>query len=244
MYDPQQLLGQIDANAAWILGGFAIAMVCQTVWLVECIRLARRQRVYTMPLFCTFFWFAHDTGCVARFHEWFFVYDHWFMKCFWVGLLTAVILELVFFYQVVRYGRDEILPGISTRTFVVGLVVVQLASSATWELFKYIVNDPLYQFSPLLTQISYPFFGAAMLLRRRSAMGQNVIMWGGYSVMAVVWVVTTGLWYGPAFRTWQYFGGGAVAILGGVVMTYLVSSRSPLAARATAGTPARVPAAT
>jgi hypothetical protein len=238
MYDPRQLLAQIDANAPWILGGFGIAMVCQTVWLVECIRLARRERAYTMPLFCTFFWFAHDTGCVARFNEWFNVYDHWFMKFFWLGLLTAVILELIFFYQVVQYGRAELLPWVNARTFVIGLVVVQIGSSATWELFKYIVNDPLYQFSPLLTLISYPFFGAALMLKRHSAFGQNVIMWGAYTAMAVVWMITTGLWYGEPFRTWQYFSGGAVAIVGGAIMTYLVSSRSPLENRTPVPEPA------
>lgn len=240
MYDPQVLLAQIDANAPWILGGFAIAMVCQTVWLVECIRLARRERAYTMPLFCTFFWFAHDTGCVLRFNEWFNVYDHWFMKFFWLGLLTAVLLELVFLYQVVQYGRAELLPWVTARTFVGALVVAQLASIATWELFKYIVNDPLYQFSPLLTQISYPFMGAALMLKRRSALGQNTIMWGAYTVMAVVWVVTTGIWYGDPFRTWQYLAGGAVAILGGVVMTWLVSARSPMFNRQAAPEPVAV----
>jgi hypothetical protein len=62
-------------------------------------------------------------------------------------------------------------------------------------------------------------------------------MWGAYTVMAVVWVATTGLFYGEPFRTWQYFAGGAVAILGGALMTYLVSSRSPLRDRERAPEP-------
>lgn len=64
-------------------------MIFQSVWLIECVRVARRERVYSMPLFCTFFWFAHDTGCVVRFNDWFNVYDHWFMKLFWVGLCPS-----------------------------------------------------------------------------------------------------------------------------------------------------------
>ncbi|HEY1970564.1 MAG TPA: hypothetical protein VGH89_21605 [Pseudonocardia sp.] len=222
MYDPQDLLRRIDQNAGWILMAFAFAMVFQTVWLVECFRLARRQRVYTMPLFCTFFWFAHDTGYVARFHEWFFVYDHWFLKCFWVGLLSAVVLELLFFSQVVKYGRQEIASGISTRAFIIGLVLVQVGSSATWELFKYLANDPLYQFAPLLTQIAYPLFGLAMLLRRRSALGQNVTMWVAFTGMTIVWNITTAVWYGPAFRALPYLLGGAVAVVGGLLMIYAI----------------------
>lgn len=228
MYDPRELLARIDADAPWILAGFGLAMIFQTIWLVECIRLARRQRAYTMPLFCTLFWFAHDIGCVARFHEWFFVYDHWFMKFFWLGLLSAVVLELVFLWQVVQYGRAELMPWVSARTFVLCLAAAQLASIATWELFKSIVNDPLYQFSPLLTLISYSFMGAALMIKRRSALGQNTIMWGAYTAMCVIWPITTGVFYGPPFRTWQYFAGAAVAIVGGVVMTWLVSKRSPM----------------
>lgn len=222
MYDAHDLLARIDADAGWILSAFALAMVFQTVWLVECFRLARRERVYTMPLFCTLFWFAHDSGYVARFHQWFDVYDHWFLKCFWIGLLSAVVLELLFLSQVVHYGRDELAPGISTRTFVAGLVVVQLMSSATWELFKYLSTDPLYQFGPLLTQIAYPLFGLAMLLRRRSALGQNVTMWAAFTGMTVVWNITTAIWYGPAFRAVPYLLGGAVAVTGGLLMTYAV----------------------
>ena len=62
MYNPQELLSLIDHNKWWILGGFGIVMIFQWIWLIECVRVARRDRAYSMPLFLTFFWFAHDTG--------------------------------------------------------------------------------------------------------------------------------------------------------------------------------------
>jgi uncharacterized membrane protein len=226
MYDPQVLLSLIDQNKWWILGGFGIAMIFQWVWLIECVRVARRERAYSMPLFCTFFWFAHDTGCVARFDDWFNVYDHWFMKLFWVGLCTAVILELIFFSQVIKYGKDELVPGISTTTFVAGLVVFQIAATVTWEYLKFVMDDPLYQASPTLTMLSYPLFGAALMLRRRSTIGQNVTIWWTFTAMSVVWFITIWTWYGEAFRSWQVVAGGLVAIIGGLAMTYLVSDRS------------------
>jgi hypothetical protein len=226
MYNPHDLLGLIDQNKWWILAGFGIAMVFQWIWLIECVRVARRDRAYSMPLFLTFFWFAHDTGCVARFNEWFNVYDHWFLKLFWLGLLTAVILELIFFSQVIKYGKDELVPGISTAGFVVGLVVFQIATSTAWEYLKYVMGDPLYQTSPTVTLISYPFFGAALMFRRRSTVGQNVTMWWTFTAMSVAWQATIWTCYGPSFRSWQMIAGGIVAIAGGVVMTYLVSDRS------------------
>lgn len=226
MYDPQHLLNLIDDNAWWILGGFAIAMVFQWIWLIECVRMAKRERAYSMPLFCTFFWFAHDTGVTVRFHDWFVTYDHWFLQLFWVGLITAVVLELVFFAQVVKYGKDELVPGVGTRGFVLGLVAVQIASSVTWEFFKFIMDDPLYQASPAVTMVSYPLMGAALLFRRRSSIGQNVTMWASFTAMTVCWSVVTAIWYGAGFRSWQYLAAGAVAALGGLVMMYLVSERS------------------
>jgi hypothetical protein len=231
MYDPHELLALIDQNKWWILGGFGIAMTFQWIWLIECVRVARRDRVYSMPLFCTFYWFAHDTGCVARFHEWFFVYDHWYLKFFWFGLLTAAILELIFFSQVIKYGKDELVPGISTRNFVLGLIVFQLAATVTWEYFKSVMHDPLYQLSPAPTMVSYVVFGAALMLRRRSTIGQNVTMWWTFTGMTVFWFLTAWIWYGETFRTWQSFASGIVAICGGVAMTYLISGRSKWFAR-------------
>jgi len=226
MYNPHELLSLIDQNKWWILGGLIAMMVFQWIWLIECVRIARRDRAYSMPLFLTFFWFAHDSGCVARFNDWFNVYDHWFMKLFWLGLLTAVILELIFFSQVIKYGKDELVPGISTASFVVGLVVFQIATSAAWEYLKYVMGDPLYQTSPTVTLISYPFFGAALMFRRRSTVGQNVTMWWTFTAMTVAWQATIWTCYGPSFRSWQMIAAGIVAIAGGLVMTYLVSDRS------------------
>lgn len=237
MYDAQQLLATIDANRWPILAGFGIMMVLQWIWLADCIRVAHRERVYSLPLFCTFFWFAHDTGCVARFHEWFVVYDHWYMKCFWFGLLTAAILELIFFAQVVKYGRTELAPDVGMRTFIVGLVVFQVFASLTWELLKYMFDDPLYQMAPSLTLVTYPVLGAALMLRRRSTAGQSVLMWAAFTGMTVAWYITTPVWLGEAFRSPQYLAAGLMAIVGGLVMTYLVSSRSQLFSPVAPGRP-------
>jgi uncharacterized membrane protein len=226
LYDPQQLLNLIDENKWWILSGFAIAMIFQWWWLIECIRVAKRDKVYSMPLFCTFFWFAHDTGCVIRFYDWFVVYDNWYLKCFWFGLLTAAFLELVFFAQVIKYGKDELVPGISTRAFILGLIGFQVAASVTWEYFKYVMDDPLYQFTTTPTVISYSLFGAALMFRRRSTIGQNVTMWVTFTGMTVFWYATAWSFYGEAARAWQSFAAGIVAITGGLVMTYLVSDKS------------------
>lgn len=223
MYDPQQLLTQIDEHTAPILIGFAIAMVFQTIALVDAVRVGARERVISIPLFCTFFWFAHDVGCVVRFDDWFNTYDHWFLKAFWVGLLSAMLLELVFFAQAIRYGRDELLPSRSTRAFA-GLVILgALGTIVAWEYLKAVMDDPLYQASPALTMLAFPLTGAALMLRRRSAAGQTTTIWGAFTCMAACWWTTTIWFYADFFRSWQYVTVGVVTVIGCAAMTYVVA---------------------
>lgn len=229
MYDPVQLLANIDHNKWPILIGFSIGgLIFQWIWLIECVRVAKRQRVYSMPLFLTFFWFAHDTGGVARRYQAFVGYDHLFLKLYWFGLVTAVIIELIFFGQVIKYGREELAPRLTKAQFVAGLIVFQVFATAAWEWFKYAMGDPLYLASAAPTMLSYPVFGAALMMRRQSKAGQNTTMYVAFTGMTVFWFGTTHLWYGQAFRSWQFVACGVLAALGGLVMAYLVSGRSTL----------------
>ena len=61
-------------------------------------------------MFCTAFWFAHDTSYVVRFNEWFGTYDHWFLKLFRFALVVTYLTEIVYIGQTIRYGGRE-LPG-------------------------------------------------------------------------------------------------------------------------------------
>ncbi|MFZ0713444.1 hypothetical protein, partial [Mycobacterium sp.] len=116
---------------------------------------------------------------------------------------------------------------ISTRAFVFGLIVFQIAASVCWEYFKFVMDDPLYQFSPAPTMISYPLLGAALMFRRRSTIGQNVTMWATFTGMCVFWFPTAWLFYGPAAHSAQSIAAGVVAITGGAIMTYLISGKTP-----------------
>src|SRR5262249_58150766 len=110
MYDTRAILDAIDQHTIPILVGFGLAMVLQNIGMITAVVMTRREGWISIPLPCTFLWFAHDFGVVARFNTWFNVYDHWFLKLFWLGLLTALILEIVFFVQAIRVGRAEYLP--------------------------------------------------------------------------------------------------------------------------------------
>jgi hypothetical protein len=244
MYDAPQLLQQIDDHTAPILIGFALAMACQTVALVSAVRVGARERVISIPLFCTFFWFAHDVGCVVRFHDWFVTYDHWFVKCFWVGLVSAMLLELVFFAQAIRYGREELLPSWSPRAFTALIVAGAAASILAWEYLKAVMDDPLYQASPALTMLAFPITGAALMVRRRSVAGQTVAIWAAFTCMAACWWTTTIAFYAGFFRSWQYIAVGAATVVSCGAITVLVARlrAAPAPAPAASGALVEAPA--
>ena len=227
MYASRSLLHQIDAHTAPILIGFGLAMVCQTVGMVSAVRVSARERVISIPLFCTFFWFAHDVGTVVRFHDWFSRYDHWFMKLYWVGLLSAMLLELVFFAQAIRYGREELMPGVPPKVFA-GLVVLgAIGTNIAWEYLKAVMQDPLYQASPALTLLALPLAGAALMIRRRSVVGQTVVIWGSFTVLSVLWWATTVAFYTSFFRSWEYIAAGVFTVASCASLTAVVARLRP-----------------
>lgn len=221
MYEPHALLRTIDHHTLPILTLFGLAMVCQTIAMVDAVRVSAREQVISIPLFCTYFWFAHDLGYVVRFHAWFVTYDHWFLKCFWVGLLSAMLLELVFFAQAIRYGRKEYLPNATTFQFALVVAAGAIASVVAWEFFKTIVDDPLYQVAASLTLFALPLTGAAQMMRRRSFAGQTVALWGGFTAMVPLWWAVTVGYYG--FRSWQYVALGVVGFLMFAAITVVVA---------------------
>lgn len=227
MYDAQELLATIDEHTLPILVLFGLAMLCQTIAMVSAVRVSAREQVISIPLFCTFFWFAHDVGYVVRFHEWFVTYDHWFLKCFWVGLFSAMLLELVFFAQAIRYGRKEFMPNATERQWALVVAGGALAWIVGWEFFKLLAADPLYQAGAALTLFVLPIAGTAQMLRRRSVAGQTVAVWGGFTAMVPLWWAVTVYYYADGFRSWQYVSLGVVAfVMFAAVTTYVARARN------------------
>jgi fluoride ion exporter CrcB/FEX len=223
MYDPQLLLQTIDTNKSQITFAFTIVLVFQNIWMIDAIRASRRDAVYSIPLFCTYYWFAHDFGGVIRFNDWFHVYDHWYTKGFWFGLFIANLIECIYLGQFIKYGRKELLPNWSPRAFTVLVLVGLLVAEITFEFFKYAFGDPLFQLDGTITQIIYPALGAALIIKRQNTKGQTVLMWLAFTGMTGLYTITTYLWYGEPFRSWQCIVAGTTATIGGIVMVYVVS---------------------
>lgn len=231
MYDSHAILDAIDHHTVPILVGFGLAMVLQNIGMITAVVMTRREGWISIPLPCSFLWFAHDFGVVARFNTWFNVYDHWFLKLFWLGLLSALIIEVIFFVQAVKVGRAEYLPNGTQRQWNALVIAGAVAFVVIWEYMKVVWDDPLYQAAPAITLFLLPLATTALLLRRRSAVSQSPLIYGCFAAM----VILCG-YYGYGFASWQYLLTGAVAFLMLVGVTLAV-------ARMRTCTGKRVPAA-
>jgi hypothetical protein len=211
MYDAQTILDAVDDHTWPIMIGFSLAMVLQNVAMVTAVVMTRREGWISIPLPCTFLWFAHDLGVVVRFDTWFHTYEHWFLKLFWLGLVTAFVLELVFLAQAMRVGRKEYLPNGTQAPWnallLAGVGIVTLC----WEYQKTIWDDPLYQALASTTLYLIPLAVVPLMLRRRSAIAQAPATYGCFAAMCILWWGVTAGAYGDAFRTWQYLTSGVVA---------------------------------
>jgi len=113
VYDATAVLAEVSRNAGLIVALGAIALLCNWYYFFECARLARRDRCMPMALWATTVFIGHDGSYLLMFRTWFHVYDHWFPKLFWVGLIVTFSFEVTFFVQTIRYGRAEIAPRLS-----------------------------------------------------------------------------------------------------------------------------------
>lgn len=236
MYDSHAILDAIDHHTVPILVGFGLAMVLQNIGMITAVVMTRREGWISIPLPCSFLWFAHDFGVVARFNTWFNVYDHWFLKLFWLGLLSALIIEVIFFVQAVKVGRAEYLPNGTQRQWNALVIAGAVAFVVIWEYMKVVWDDPLYQAAPAITLFLLPLATTALLLRRRSAVSQSPLIYGCFAAMVILWWGVTAGYYGYGFASWQYLLTGAVAFLMLVGVTLAV-------ARMRTCTGKRVPAA-
>lgn len=213
MYEAKAILDAIDRHTIAILVGFGLAMVLQNIAMITAVLMTRREGWISIPLPCTFLWFAHDLGVVARFNTWFNVYGHWFLKLFWLGLLSALILELIFFAQAVRVGRAEYLPHGTQAQWTALVIAGAVAFVIVWEYARVFWSDPLYQAAPAITLFLLPLATTALLLRRQSAVAQSPLIYGCFATMVVSWWGVTATYYGGVFASWQYLLTGVTAFV-------------------------------
>jgi hypothetical protein len=221
MYDPQSVLAAVDAHTFGVLALAGVTIIGMAIWFAQAFIVAKRDRTYSFPIFCSLFWFAHDTSYVARFDSWFHVYDHWFLKLFWAALVVTTLMELVYLRQTLRFGRNELFPHLSQRAYTAVLAGGVAFGLAIWWMVKAAFDDDLYLIAFGLTVVVYPPFAIALTLRRRSTRGQSPLMWVGFVVLSIGWFSLTPIYFGPTFHSWQWLTIGAFSVFGGLAGLWL-----------------------
>jgi hypothetical protein len=94
MYDNEVFERMREHQVPLIVLGL-ITMLSALAWYVESVRLARRDKVISMPMMATFGWFGHDVSYVLGFDRWWGEYGFWFFKGFWCFMVPLVVMEVV-----------------------------------------------------------------------------------------------------------------------------------------------------
>lgn len=237
MYSAEDLLTRMTDHKWAVIAVCAFAMIGNYIFFIAAFRESLRLRMYTIPIFCTLFWFAHDLSFVYRFDQWFNDYGHWYTELFWFALVLTVAFELVYIAQIVRYAGPELLPGATQAQFTALVVAGMAGAVVMWEAVKFALEDPLYAASFGIANFSYVLMGVALAVRRRSMLGQPPAIWAGYLLLVVCWSTANFLWFGDAFREPQWVLLHCGSFFGGLGLLY-ASIRWP--GRAAASAPEEV----
>ena len=223
MYNPHQVITHLDANKWPIIGLCTVAMLFNYSWFFMAFRVARRDRAYSLPAFCTLFWLVGDSSFLWHFDKWFYTYKDWYVELFWVALLFTVMFEVAFTIQFIQYGRAELLPSFSQRQFAAVVLAGVGAAIVLWSLVRHTISDGLWITYFDFANVVGPVFAIPLLMRRRSRAGTTPAIWACYAAMAFCWYLAESLWFGPVFRSTEYVAVGVLCVAASLVMTYAVS---------------------
>ena len=204
-YDPTATLDAITANAVPVVVIGGLSIVAMFVFFVEAARMGARDRVYPMALWMTALWWPHDGSYLLHLGDWWSRYGHWFMQLFWFAIVVTFLAETTFFVQTVRFGRDELSPGLTGPVHAARMLGALACGVISWTLLKGALDDPLYLLSFMATLLWGGPSGSALLGRRPDGRGQSVLEWIGFTVMAVLYsVASIGFFGGGFFHSWAY----------------------------------------
>ena len=234
MTDLDSIFQALDAHKPAVFALCTLAMIGNYIWFVGALRVAKQHQAVSIPVFLTFFWFAHDSSFVARFDTWFNELDHWFPQLFWALIIVTVAFELAFIAQAWKYGREELAPGLPVLHYRIGLVGGLLAMVVAWTWLKESMDDPIYLDIFALTVLSYPGLAIASVLRRGSRKGISLTMCAGFLMMTTCYFTASTFFFGPEFQGVSYVLVGLTSLALGLAMTWVVwqaPEYSPVAER-------------
>ena len=230
-YDPADALAAIDHNLVVILSFFSITAIATFTYLIESFRLVRRDKAFSAALPAVGWFAVHDLGFVLQYDTWFHVYDHWWVKTWWVLLIATSVIEFILVSMVVRYGWRELAPNLTKTAFSVGVCGIVAGIAVLWWLVKQSMDDPLYLISFPITAFWAVPFSTAIFLRRGNRGGQSILQ--DPCVAAIVLGFQGALWHvDPFFRSVPFVVFTAMAVTWSLANVWLLRQVPPWDGRA------------
>lgn len=201
MYDPHVVLQALDAHKVGVIAFAGMSMVFNYIWFALAAKQGFKDKVFPVPLFTTLLWLCGDGTGVLRYDMYFNTYGHWYLELFWVALILTVSFEILFLYMTFKFGKKELLPNGSNRTFSLGLIVAAIVFAFAWAQVIRALPDDLNIVYFNFANIAGPIAWAAMIAKRRSIAGTNSTIWILYTLMLCCFYFAQASWFGPEFRT-------------------------------------------
>lgn len=221
-YDAHAILQSLDNNVIAFMAIGSVAMIFNYIYFAGAALAAKRDKVFTFPLICSTVWFAHDLNFVLSFHDWFNVYDHWYLKLFWLALVPTTLWELYYVYQTWKYGKKEYMPNASDRLYTLFILGALAMGMIGWWSLKQFLADPIYAYTFGSTGFLAPPLVLARVLQRGNAQGQSTLTWVAYVCMQIAWFSAVLIFFGDTFHQPPYLAMVAGSIVCGMVLAYTV----------------------
>ena len=174
-YDYASIIPALDQRWPTILPCIGGAIVFTFIYFTTAVRQAIREQVYVESFAGAALFFWHDLSYVLSYPLWFGDYRHWWFQAWCFALIGTVLFEAFLIYQVFKYGRDELWPKLSGRSFGILVILGTLGVGAMWYLIKVSMNDRLFFITFAITAVWSAPFHTALMCRRQNRAGQAFI---------------------------------------------------------------------
>lgn len=212
MYEAESVFTAVDDNVVLFLVLGAGALACNWYYFFACARLAQRDRCAPMALCATTVFIGHDASYLLNYDDWFVTYDHWFPKLFWGGLIVTNLFEMIFFVQIVRYGRRELAPRMTQPHWSAYCLGALVTGVAFWSVVRSYLDDPLYLMTFLVTFGMCAPATFAFMVRRGDRTGVGGGQLWAYLGIGVFYMGLTTVVLGGAFQEPVWILGSAICL--------------------------------
>lgn len=183
-YDAATVIANTSARLPWVLLFAGLAFLGGFVQMIGGVYMGFKHTTHGVPLFCAAFFFAHDTTFFLNYQYWFHEVDFWMMQGAWFMMGLYMLVELVVFYQILKYSRAEVFPGMSFAQVLLSLIgIVALNFAVFWWLMS-LIHDPLYFVKFGSTVLLGPVWLIPMMRARGNRRGFNAISIGGVLLLS------------------------------------------------------------